>query len=699
MRHAHSIPIGAASVRRWTPPLGAVALLGLAIALIASIGDHAPLAGIASVVETVLGPGMIALAWMLSAVGLGVWIVRGSWTLGACVGIGLALTLAHLMGVLGAFSGRPAQLFALAPIAIGVALLVRRWWTDPPSESVARGAGVAPLALLAAPALAVLIVACCLPAGTIWASEARGYDVLSYHLQLVNEWRMGGRIEPLTHNVYSFLPSYMEAAYTQLDAIISRPGGVGLGMAPSASAAQFLHALMGVLAGVVTGRLALELMTKAGVGGRGFGAVIATLVFLCTPWTIVTGSLAYNEMAMMVAFAGALLGASLDGLKPLARGALIGGLCAVAVSCKLTAAYLCVPSVVIAIVMLRNRKEWPPILGTAAVIGAAVLTPWLIRNTMHAGSPTFPFATGLFGTAHWTGEQAARWRSAHAPDTNLVGRIGVLFSDRGILHAQWSVFGAVAVGGLGLALRDPRTRHAGLLLASMTLAILIGWLLVGHQQSRFLMPLLVPGSACAGLGITALSRTRWSVPARAIAATLALAMGVHACAIFASENGGRPNYALVDGPALINASSVIASWNDYPQTDQQAIWESMGPIAATNLLVRSLPGARIALVGDATPLYFSAPVLYHTTWDASPIGEAIRNGQSPIARYQSEGVTHLLINFSELQRLSGLGWYDPEVSPAFVREQILPMCSVVRGWPEVGAVLVELPRAAANPAE
>lgn len=681
-------------------PLGAVAVLMGCVGALASIGDHAPMAGFAAVVETALGPGMIALGWLLGAIGMGVWLVRGSWTLGACVGVGVALTLAHLMGAMGAFSGKLAQPLAMAPPVVGIALLARRWWLAPPSGRVSRGLGAGPMALAGAPALGVLIVACCLPAGTIWASEARGYDVLSYHLQLVDEWRRGGRIAPIEHNVYSFLPSYVEAAYTQIDAMLAPPGGVGRGMAHGASAAQFLHALLTVLGAIATGRLALSLMERAGVGGRASGAVIATLLALCVPWVVVTGSLAYNEAGVLVAYAGALLATTMDRVRPLKRGALAGGLCAVAVSCKLTSAYLCVPGVAIATLMLAPRREWRRVLLGAAVAGSLVLMPWLVRNAIHSGNPVFPFATGLFGAAHWTSEQAARWTSAHSPDAGLAGRLALLFSmDRGLLHPQWSVFALVTIGGLAVTIRDARTRRVGLLLAALTLATVAAWAILGHQQSRFLLPLVVPGAAAGGVAIASLQGKGRALIARLAGVVAALAMGVHSGVIFAGENAGRPNYALVDGAPLINGREVIDAWSGYSTQDQRALWEHMGPIAASNLLMRIDPGMRIALIGDATPMYFSRPVIYHSTWDESPLGRAARAGRDPIVELQSLGATHLLINFSELERLTDLGWYDPDVSPDSVRERVLPRCSLVRGWPELGVALVGLPPRGAPGAE
>src|SRR5205809_404472 len=59
-----------------------------------------------------------------------------------------------------------------------------------------------------------LISACAmLPPGLLWGDEPNGYDVLEYHLQVPREWYELGRIVPLQHNVFSFLPFNVEMHY------------------------------------------------------------------------------------------------------------------------------------------------------------------------------------------------------------------------------------------------------------------------------------------------------------------------------------------------------------------------------------------------------------------------------------------------------------------------------------------------------
>ncbi len=693
----------------------AVAALVGCVGLLASIGDHAPAAGIAAVVESVFGPGLIALAWLAGAVGLGVGLLRGAWTLGACLGVALMLFVAHLLGVLGLFAGRTAQATAWAPVVTGWALLGWRWWRSPP---VFRAERISPIALVCVPAIGVLTVASCLPAGTIWASEAHGYDVVSYHLALPAEWRQRGRIEPLAHNVYSYLPSFMEASFAQLDAMMGGPGpGRGLGF--SGLAAQMLHGMLAVCGAIVTGRLVRAVSERAGVGVHPAAPMLGAVVVMSVPWVVVTGSMAYNEMGVIVGFAGALFAAASGAMSPIARGLVIGALCGGAVSCKPTAMFLCVPSVVLAVLWARPRREWAAVLLSAAAAGLAMIAPWLIRNWLHGGNPVFPFATGLFGAAHWTPEQAARWAGGHAPDAPLPARLGQLFSAaRGLAHPQWSIFAPLTVAGIAACMaargNDAGTRglrRIGLLLSGMTAVILGAWLVAGHQQSRFLLPLVVPGAVAAGCATMAFSTPARRWMAAGVGAAAALAMSIHSAVIFAGENGGRPNVALVDGATELNGARRIAVWATLSEVEQEASWGSMNPTAATNLLMSRLHGmaaggggggggaGRVYLLGDATPLYFVIPLLYHTTWDRSPIGSALRAGMDPVAALRDLGVTHVLINFAELDRLGSDGWYDPQVTPEWVRDEFLPRCEVLRVWPATGSVLVALPRGEPPPAQ
>jgi len=95
------------------------------------------------------------------------------------------------------------------------------------------------------------------------------------------------------------------------------------------------------------------------------------------------------------------------------------------------------------------------------------------------------------------------------------------------------------------------------------------------------------------------------------------------------------------------------------------------------------PSARVLREGSATAFYDPPNVAYHTTWDASPLGDAIEAaGGDPagaIDRLRAQGFTHVLMDFDELDRLIGEGWYDPRVTLADAAE-IARAGTIMRSW-------------------
>src|SRR5690606_21975160 len=154
------------------------------------------------------------------------------------------------------------------------------------------------------PAIAVMIVAACNPTGWLWPGEGNGYDALSYHLQLPHEWIARGSLAPLEHNIYSYLPSYIEAAFMHIGVMMGAPatppptgGAWGLLAADGAGviSAQLLSAFSALVAAWITARFALRLLTGAPAWLAQACAGLAAATVLATPWTVVTGALPYTE--------------------------------------------------------------------------------------------------------------------------------------------------------------------------------------------------------------------------------------------------------------------------------------------------------------------------------------------------------------------------------------------------------------------
>jgi len=606
-----------------------------------------------------------ALLWVVAAIGLG-WPARlllarespDALAIQCGIGVALLLFLDSAMGTSGLLQLGP-DLGAWAIVLIGVALAAeqvrRRFMNDDRVEVVWPWPVWA-----AAPSLAVVLVATTEAPGWLWATEFGGYDAMSYHLQLPKEWLSLGAIVPLDHNVYSHFPSFMEGAYYHLAVLI----GDGI---ESVHAAQVLHALLAGLTALLAGRFGVRL---AGLPG----GLIAGLMVLGTPWVIVTGTLGYNEMAMTLMLITGLLIVHGDDIAPPRQAALIGLACGAAVGAKLTALGLVALPLLLLLLSKRPARQWPATIAIAGAFGVIILSPWLITNALDTGNPFFPFLTGLFGTGHWTAEQAATWIAGHRVEGGLPGRLADVvhqFVRFGIgpnpdagepWKPQWSILpwlGALALA-MGLGSAALRATSARLLL--VLFVQLLFWAMFTHVKSRFMLPAVIPLSL--GLAIAfAWLRESFALPAAHRAAMPALFVLLLAwCAqpawLFRRERIRE------GGPAFMIGMVDVISGSGLGPQERLESGRTMFVATYINYLVPR--EARILAVGYATPLYLRRPVEYQTTWDRGALSRIMRGaGENPAAwieALRAEGYTHLLVEPRMLINWEANGWNDPLIT-------------------------------------
>ncbi|NBC10858.1 MAG: hypothetical protein GVY24_03870 [Planctomycetes bacterium] len=656
--------------------------LALAVGLVLGVGPSSLAPGqLAGVVLILLDAApVLALLW-LAALGYGLSLQRGLTP--ACrdrvtvaLGLGLAaLLLLHwLVGVTLGVGRWPAA----AVCGIGVVLAVVhgvRWFRTREEQSPTPRRELPWTIALAGAPLGLILVAACCPPGTLWQVEAFGYDVLTYHLQLPRQWLEAGRITGDPRNVYSYLPSLVESGYAMIGALRGSVSG-------AAYACQLFHASLAVYAAVAVGR------TVAGfVGAMAGGAAGAAL--LAVPWTMITASSAYNELAVIALGAAALLVLTDVSSERIGGAAAVGLLVGAATLSKLTAGpMIAVPIGLMLLLRLNPALRWrkPPTLRTglrslavAAVVGLLTLSPYFIRNAVWTGNPVFPFATGVLGTGHWDAAQAERWRAAHGLDGD--GGLGPLpaVARQWLFNTGYGAIGGKAVqtdatdiarfgyeGGfpalwvgvllLGLAaVRPGVTRRLSTVMLIMLIAQAAFWLLATHQQSRFLLPLLLPTCVLIGLGLGRFGeRTPRLRAARPLAAA---ALPVVLFTVSLSVLYGQTR-ALPDEDRARRATTP-GTWVD------AMVLFGRHPI-------NDLPGeARVLLVADNGPLlYLRREVAYATPFDDSPLGEAVREtGDTPeevIDALREAGFTHLWIGWSEYRRLRETHGYDPAVTPALL---------------------------------
>src|SRR5690606_29307392 len=103
------------------------------------------------------------------------------------------------------------------------------------------------------------------------------------------------------------------------------------------------------------------------------------------PWTIVTGSMAYNEMTVaLLVLAGFALATDGSMRRDFAWAAILGLALGAACGAKLTAVASAVPVGAIALMRVEPRR-WPILGAMIAAAGFASLLPWLIRNGVATG--------------------------------------------------------------------------------------------------------------------------------------------------------------------------------------------------------------------------------------------------------------------------------------------------------------------------
>jgi len=526
-------------------------------------------------------------------------------------------------------------------------------------------------ALAAVPAVAVLFIAATSAPGWLWSSEFGGYDALSYHLQLPNEWVERGRIEPLEHNVYSFLPGYAEGAYVHLYALAGNKFAC-------AYASQMLHAMIACAAAWTVCRL------TSALGGSAPASALAGAIVIGTPWVVVTGSLAYNEMFVILLFAAAWLAVtSSRDIRPApgsggdsseteyrrftAAGILIGAAC----GAKLTAVgFAAAP--LLAIVLLSTLPRVTRVARLIAIImcaATAVLLPYLLRNMAHAGNPVFPFFADLFGHAHWTAEQFAIWHRGHSFDGTLLehgaaiwnqlirlglGKAPGEFDD--VWLAQWSLMFPLGIVACVIAAISKESRRCAIVSAAIIAIQIVFWLFFTHLKARFMLPAVVPLAVVIAFAFQVAAQRSFKGRAALIGAILALGSCVVPAAIFLREGSGAPAARI--GLAHIFAGSV---------ENAEAVQSLAEGIPAAFINTQTPPGSRVLLVGEAAPFYFDAVIEYQTAWDRGSMSRIMASApgdeQHWIESLRREGFTHLYIDVVMLNVWADSGWRDPNLDP------------------------------------
>ena len=301
----------------------------------------------------------------------------------------------------------------------------------------------------------------------------------------------------------------------------------------------------------------------------------------------------------------------------------------------------------------RSLPTWTAGKHLAIFLAAAALAcgPWLAKNALLTGNPTYPLLYATFGGKSWTAEKNDRWNRVHRPHNFSPSALATSLVQVG-LTSEWLSPLVVPLAALALVVR----RHRAMVVRLWLLFgyVIAAWWLSTHRIDRFWIPALPLLCLAAGPGISWSPHKSWRW---VLAGLLVLALV---------------------GNFLVASSSGPGSYNRY--------FESLGRLRDDPLQVtawhryfnREASHGRVLLVGDAEPFDLEMPVLYSTCFDDSPL-ELLAKGRTASEvrlRLREAGITHVYVDWGEIARYrqSGYGftpYVRPEVLGRLVDEGVL----------------------------
>ena len=451
------------------------------------------------------------------------------------------------------------------------------------------------------------------------------YDELEYHLGALADYQRAGHIVFLPHNFYSNMPQLTEMLYL-------------LGRTTSSDiAAKLLHWSFGVLSALAVYGLGQRLWSKA-------TGLTAAALFYCVPFVQDLGQTARIDLATTffatLAFGALVLWSEEDKREFVWLSALCAG---VSVATKWPA--ILVVLLPAALMLVSHRRY--PVLGVFCLLAVAMVLPWLVKNWWLAGNPVYPLLYAWFPHPHWNVDQAIVLSEKHAPTFSW----GAPWQFLGLL---WK-YSFTEPGAVPLLLMTaplvwllPRTEPVAKRLGWLFVGACVGWYCFTFRPWRFLFPAFGAAAVAAAFAMGRLGRDtmvrialRCSVGAVMVASLATLALND----LVDTENPQRmppqmnlARYAL----GQFTRDEFIARMGK--GVLEPAIWKN-----------ENLPkDAKVLYVGEARAYYAKQPVLWSTAFDQHPLTMMSREAKTTdelLAALRARGITHVYVNFSELERL------------------------------------------------
>jgi len=674
--------------------------------------------GVLAAATAILADGVIALTVLLSAGGYGHAVFSrvapddapGGLVVATAAALGLWL-LGMAVLLIGSLVRGALILLVWWPIVlVGMGIALRRLQNARrPLALPARCGGRNLVWVIVAAAAAVWLAGAMMPPGwlgglsesvavqssasklrVLWAMTGDSAQILGRHLQLPREFFQAGQVRCLSHNVYSHHP-----LGTEMLALLGMclRGGAGEGV----YAGKLIVGLFGVLA--VAG-------VFGGLRDDGFRARAATALLASAPWCLYLAGAALPELAWVCYLTLGLLWVRQWLARPTGSAAAAVGLC---VGGALGAGYAALGLVAgpVLVVMLASAvisRARVTHVALAAALAAGMFAPWMIRTAAATGNPVWPLATSSLGQGHWDEQAAQRWSSAQGPGGPLAVALPPGAQEPPAIGRGLRVAGFFLGPGMAMRVMGRQAMVLHTYLGDCVLLVLAGTLV-----GMFVRPRGPAGWDWAVLAVLAIQVLAWSwagaKPARSAAVCvvpvallcaggLTRLAGVREVPWIRQTPAAGGRWGLAPAAVLL---VVAAGWNVLLARDFWTKHRRLDPAAppacptaqyaqrvrlfrAANTLAGP---AQLAMIGDDRAFYFPPAARYATAFDEHPLADVLRRaatGEQLAAGLRREGVTHVYVAWSRLDRFAATIGLSDELDPARLRRQMA-------GWEVVDAPL------------
>lgn len=476
------------------------------------------------------------------------------------------------------------------------------------------------------------------------------FDVVEYHAQAPKEFFQQGGISFLEHNVYANMPLGIEMHTLAAMVLIGGQDGWWYG----GITGNCIICMFSLLSAAVTG----------GYAARNFGRDVGwatAAILLSAPGNILTAGYGLVDSAM-----GAYILATVVCLQawrerqtsqskelisiPISL-ILTGFFAGAAATCKYTGLIFAgIPTLLYLLAeSYRNLRSWPILKLNlmVALLCIANVAPWYAKNAFWTANPVYPLASNLFGSGNLSEEQSQRWNRVHqvpkspngsAYDWNSLRTSLLTLAGKSeylpAVMVPWVLIG-IGVSSSGL------WRHPITLPLMLGCWIVLVWWSATHRIDRFWLPSLPLFSLVAAAGMHWLM-TRYQSTVVAFGILISLTYG-----------------GIVSISGIFTDSRWFVSYDSLREDVGTA--ESAGRLPKTiGWLNKSLPAeSKILAIGEARAFFFERPLLYATCFNTPPGESALRQA---VPREQFEwlsrnGVTHLFVQWREIERYRGAGNY------------------------------------------